>query len=376
MDDDGGEWHQTGDVLHEGGRGDPFAAAVRSARMPMVVSDPRRPDNPIVFANDAFLDLTGYGRGEVVGRNCRFLQGPETDPAAVRRLKDAIEREEPIQVDLLNHRKDGTPFWNALFVGPVRGRAGEVQFYFASQIDVTARVEAQAALGRQKELVEAEVRARTAELEAALRQKDRALQEKTILLREVDHRVKNNLNLVSALMRLQSARLSDPALKAVLASMMERIEALSSVHRTLHQAAEIGRFGAGGFLRSLLGALLRGAGREDLEVVDRIGEVEIEAENATALGLLANEILTNALKHAYPGGRAGRLEVALTRDGDEVVLAVADDGPGFDATAMGSGTLGGSLVGRLSAQLGGSTRWESSPAGTRSVTRFPADRSP
>ena len=68
-------------------RGDPFAAAVRATRMPMIVTDPRQYDNPIVFANDAFLHLTGYSRLEVMGRNCRFLQGPETDPAAVDRVR-------------------------------------------------------------------------------------------------------------------------------------------------------------------------------------------------------------------------------------------------------------------------------------------------
>ena len=74
-------------------RGDPFAAAVRATRMPMIVTDPRQHDNPIVFANDSFLKLTGYTRMEVTGRNCRFLQGPETDPVAVERLREAIRRE-------------------------------------------------------------------------------------------------------------------------------------------------------------------------------------------------------------------------------------------------------------------------------------------
>jgi PAS domain-containing protein len=68
-------WHMTGDLHAEQGKGDPFAAAIRATRMPMIVTDPRQPDNPIVFANDAFLHLTGYRRDEVMGRNCRFLQG-------------------------------------------------------------------------------------------------------------------------------------------------------------------------------------------------------------------------------------------------------------------------------------------------------------
>ena len=372
METDDADWRQTDAIAHEHGRGDPFAAAMRSARMPMAVSDPRRDDNPLVFANDAFLELTGYARDEVIGRNCRFLQGEGTDPDAVRRLSEAIAGHEAIQVDLLNYRKDGTPFWNALYVGPVHGQDGEVQFFFASQIDVTDRVEAHEAIGRQKEDVEAEVRARTRDLEEALRQKDRALEEKTILLREIDHRVKNNLSLVAALLRLQTARAGDTVPKSVLHDFSERIAALSSVHRTLHQSAEIGRFDAGAYVRSVLADLIGISGRDDIEVALRIEDVDVHAHGATALGLLVNELLTNAVKHGFAGGRSGRLEVGLLREGGDVVLTVADDGPGFDATDMAGRTLGGSLVRRLSDQLGGSTEWASSPAGTRATTRFPA----
>ncbi|WP_304481816.1 PAS domain-containing protein [Novosphingobium sp. P6W] len=78
-------WHLTDILDYEHGRGDPFAAAVRATRMPMVITDPAQQDNPIVFCNEAFQSLTGYTRDEIVGRNCRFLQGPDTDPEAVER---------------------------------------------------------------------------------------------------------------------------------------------------------------------------------------------------------------------------------------------------------------------------------------------------
>lgn len=67
-------WQLTGDIPCQHGKADPFAAAVRATRMPMIITDPKQPDNPIVFANDAFLELTGYDRHEIIGRNCRFLQ--------------------------------------------------------------------------------------------------------------------------------------------------------------------------------------------------------------------------------------------------------------------------------------------------------------
>jgi PAS domain S-box-containing protein len=116
---------------------DPFAEAVRATRMPMVISDPRLPDNPIVFVNDAFCRLSGYERHEILGRNCRFLQGPETDPAVVGRIRTAVLAGEPVQVDILNYRKGGAKFWNRLLMAPVHDARGELAYFFASQVDVT-----------------------------------------------------------------------------------------------------------------------------------------------------------------------------------------------------------------------------------------------
>ena len=116
---------------------DPFAAAVRATRMPMVISNPRLPDNPIVFVNDAFCRLCGYPREEIVGRNCRFLQGAETDPDTVRLLRTAVESVQAVKIDILNYRKTGETFWNRLLMAPVRDAEGDLAYFFASQVDVT-----------------------------------------------------------------------------------------------------------------------------------------------------------------------------------------------------------------------------------------------
>jgi PAS domain S-box-containing protein len=129
--------HVPDELKAEAHRGDPFAAAVRATRMPMIVTDPSQYDNPIVFANNAFLKLTGYTRFEVLGRNCRFLQGPETESAAIDRIRDAVRQQVDVRVDLLNYRRDGSTFHNALYVGPVRDADGKVVYFFASQFDVS-----------------------------------------------------------------------------------------------------------------------------------------------------------------------------------------------------------------------------------------------
>ena len=154
--------HVPDELKAEAHRGDPFAAAVRATRMPMIVTDPSQYDNPIVFANNAFLKLTGYTRFEVLGRNCRFLQGPGTNPAAIDRIRDAVRQEVDIRVDLLNYRKDGSTFHNALYVGPVRDAAGKVVYFFASQLDVSEHY----ALTAEIERLEGELAAARAQLAA------------------------------------------------------------------------------------------------------------------------------------------------------------------------------------------------------------------
>jgi PAS domain S-box-containing protein len=132
-------------IDHDGlqDRGNIFFAAVEMTRMPMVITDPRQRDNPIVFANGAFLDLTGHSEDEVLGHNCRMLQGPQTDRRTVDELRAAIADERAVAVDILNYRADGTPFWNALFIGPIFDQDGKLLYFFASQMDITARRQSQ-----------------------------------------------------------------------------------------------------------------------------------------------------------------------------------------------------------------------------------------
>ncbi|KAK9677690.1 hypothetical protein RND81_11G160700 [Saponaria officinalis] len=106
-----------------------------------VISDPRLPDNPIIFASDSFLELTEYTREEILGRNCRFLQGPETDQATVQRIRDAIKEQREITVQLINYTKSGKKFWNLFHLQPMRDQKGELQYFIGVQLDGSDHVE-------------------------------------------------------------------------------------------------------------------------------------------------------------------------------------------------------------------------------------------
>jgi len=111
--------------------------ALQTAQQNFVITDPSLPDNPIVFASQGFLTLTGYNLEQVLGRNCRFLQGPQTDPRAVAKIRKAISVGYDTSVCLLNYRIDGTTFWNQFFVAPLRDSDGNVVNYVGVQCKVS-----------------------------------------------------------------------------------------------------------------------------------------------------------------------------------------------------------------------------------------------
>ncbi len=358
-------WRMTDSLHAEHGKGDPFAAAIRATRMPMLITDPRQFDNPIVYANDAFLRLTGYEREDVFGRNCRFLQGADTDPQAVAQIRDAIATRSDIAVDILNYKRDGTPFWNALFVSPVSNEDGELQFFFASQLDVTDRKQSEHALIAEKARFERAVRERTAELQAAL-------DAQKMLVHEVDHRVKNNLQMISSLIVMQSRSIPDEKIRQSLSDMLERIEAVSTVHRRLYQSDDVRSFDVAEFARDLVSDLVASSGREDIRTEFELEKLVVPAQWATPVALMLNELVTNAIKHAFDrhvNGAERVIRVAMEVGSAHYTIEVADNGKGM--TALGGGSFGTRLVRSLARQLDATIEWLDGSPGTRVIVTIP-----
>jgi len=119
----------------------------------VTLSDPDLPDNPIVYANEVFEQMTGYSRDEIIGRNCRFLQGDDRDQDAVDEIRAALAEERAVDVTLRNYRKDGTLFHNRLSIRPLLDPTGEVIYYLGVQYDVTAQVQAQEEVARLSQML-------------------------------------------------------------------------------------------------------------------------------------------------------------------------------------------------------------------------------
>lgn len=164
-----------------------------------------------------------------------------------------------------------------------------------------------------------------------------ALEQKTALLHEVDHRVKNNLQLIASLLLLQARRTEDPAVRAALKGMLGRVGAVATVHRRLFQAEDVARFDIADFVRDLVNDAVGASGRDDIGVKLDLERVDVAAAKATPLALVISELLCNALEHAFPEGRSGEIAIVIAREGADFRIEVADNGVGMVGDEPGFG---------------------------------------
>ena len=308
------------------------AFAFQRTRLPMVVADARQDDLPLVLVNDAFLELTGYGSEEVLGRNCRFLQGEGTARAAVAEIRDAIMTEREAIVEILNYKKDGTPFWNELHLSPLHDEQGQLTYVFASQVDVTNYRRVQA-------FEEAERR----------------------LLLEIDHRTKNVLAIVDSIVRLSKA----DDVKVYSTAVQRRIQALSRIHMLLAD---------NGWKRVSLADIVHtqteAFGAEKIEVLGP--DVMVAAASVQPLGLAIHELAVNAAVHGSLALERGALRVSWNCVGEGISLEWREEGPPVPSKRSGRGFGNILLAAVVENQLGGKIRRQWCPDGLRLTIELPS----
>jgi PAS domain S-box-containing protein len=320
----------------------PFVVAAEETRMPMVFTDAREPGNPIVFANDSFLELTKYARDEVLGQSFNFLMARGTDKAALARIEDAFRGDGLGGSEIRYRRKDGSEFWASIFISPVQDKSGDLIQYFASFTDLT-------------------------------RHKDEQAQSR-MLIDELNHRVKNTLATVQSIVSQALRNATDPAV--IREAIESRLFALSRSHDLLTRE----NWESAG-LRDVIDAALEpfgtAGGRKERFVVT--GEnIRFPPGAALALGIAFHELATNAVKYGAFSNDRGRIivewKVAPSSSGDRLILHWREkDGPPVtppNRTGFGSRVLERGLA----YELNGSVELDYHAEGLVSTIDIPAPR--
>lgn len=287
--------HAEGAIEQLRKRGGVFVEAVRATRMPMVLTDPNLPGNPIVFANEAFLKLSGYRMEEVLGQQPHFMNGAATDPQDAARFEEVLRADQDDLVETFQYRKDGSRFVATVLLSAFKDEDGRVLNHFMSWLDVTRRVQAEAVVAELRQ-AQAEVR----ESEAKLR----------TLLAELQHRVRNTLAVVKSIARRTAD--SSGSVEEMATHLNGRLDAFARVQSAVTRNPE-----AGIELRSLVDdELTAHAAREGDHLSVEGPNVALRPKAAESVSLALHELATNAVKHgALAGKNGGRIAICWDMNG-------------------------------------------------------------
>ncbi|XZO04144.1 MAG: PAS domain S-box protein [Microcoleus sp.] len=442
--------------------------AITASSNGIIISDARLPDTPLIYVNPAFERITGYSAAESIGRNCRFLQGTETNQPELDELRSAIKEQNNCVVILRNYRKDGTMFWNELSISPIYDAQQNLTHYIGIQTDITDRKLAEKALwatqdrlkyllscspaviystksvgdccptfisenitslvgyeawqfledssfwnrhihpedaprvwanlqslieegsniqeyrflhqdgtyrwlynqtklvrdveGKPREIVgyladisdrkQAETDRKQAESKLLA-----SLKDKEVLLKEIHHRVKNNLQIISSLLKLQSGYIKDREALTMFIDSYNRVRSMALIHEKLYQSQTLAKIDAADYIRNLTANLFQSYTVTDtkIQLQVEIDRIELDIDTAIPCGLIVNELVSNCLKHAFYG-KNGHIHIKFVyHHSPEFLLMVRDNGVGLppDFDIEESDSLGLQLVYNLSEQLGG-----------------------
>ena len=311
----------------------------------LVIADAQLPDMPLIYVNAAFERITGYSRSAVIGRNCRFLQGPNTNERDRMTIREALSHGEEITVDIINYRSTGEEFINRLLLSPMK-RDGKVTHFLGIQSEQP----------RDKAYAE-----RAAKLDERLR--------------EVQHRVKNHLALLLSLIRMEAKKGADA--KTSLGVLANRVEALNLLYDEFSRPGQTdaNTVALGAYISRVCSALNMLDGHREVRMNLDTDEFRASVDSASQMGLLVSELLTNALQHAFEAEHEGLVDVRLwnLEDDQTICLQVSDNGRGIPENVdwPNDGSLGARIVRELVKRLSGDLEVEAGQSGTKISIGFP-----
>ncbi|MDR8393859.1 PAS domain S-box protein [Aliifodinibius sp. S!AR15-10] len=305
--------------------------AINAIEAGIVITDATKDDNPITFSNKGFKKMTGYKHEEVIGKNCRFLQKNDRDQKALQKIRGAIAESRHEKVILRNYRKDGSLFWNELSISPIKDCDGKNEYFVGVQNDVTDLIKARDKL-------------------------EGLVEEKETLLKEVHHRIKNNLAVIVALLELKILNIADPKIVETLHETKNRIFSIAKVHELLYEHNNLHSIRFDIYIEKLTTHLRETyrSNEKNIEFRLSLEQATLNLNQAVPCGMLLSELITNSIKHAFNHKNEGKITISLAESDGTFYLSVKDTGDGVvnDSDIDTLLVLEDSIINTLLKQLG------------------------
>jgi len=270
----------------------------------------------LLKVNTTMQEMLGYSAVEMLNMQLAACTYPEDVRSDTDLFQEVFAgRLERYQVEKRYYRKDGQLLWGRFTATSIKDAGGQPQFVIGMLEDITERKFAEAQLHAGEERLKA------------------ALHEKEVLLKEIHHRVKNNLQIIASLLFLQSEQLKDPHDLVLFEDTQSRGKSMALIHESLYRTGDLARFNFAHYIDSLCTDLLQSYadGTSHIRLHTDLDELPFDVDTAVPCGLILNELLTNTLKYAFPDHRPGDIHIALRAEGGHVTLSVRDTGVGFPA---------------------------------------------
>lgn len=320
-----------------------YRTLVESASDPISLYD----ENGIfLMANKAGAHSMGEEPADLLGRSLRDFFPPEIAEKQIDLIRRVINTEEGVDMEMFVPYGDKDQ-WFSTSLQPIYGRDNQIHSVQVISRDITEIKETQLKL-------------------------EQALQDKEMLMKEIYHRVKNNLMVISSLLNLQSRYIKDEEAKAMFKQSQERAQSMAMIHERLYRSADLKHINFGDYIRKLARDLFRTyvADPSRIKLEMDVEDVMIDINIAIPLGLMVNELISNSMKHAFPEGHSGEIGVKFKEHADQCVLEVSDTGVGFppDFDFEKSDSLGLQLINSLTQQISGELKLEKDQGTTFKIT--------
>jgi len=316
-----------------------------------------RPDGFVTYCNPYWHALTGLTIDENLGDGWNKALHPDDRAVVLEHWRTSANTGKSYEAEFRIRRHDGEYRWLFAKGLPLMDPGGRLVQWMGVALDVTELKIARDELRRAHDELDVKVRERAGELVEVNRKLSASLAEKEVLLREIHHRVKNNLQVVSALLQLQAAQCPERKVQVMFEESQQRVRSMALVHERLYRSHDLARVNFGDYLRSLCESLRLSYRAVDVDIRVESEHADLALDQAIPCGLLVNELVSNCFKHAFPEGGGGRIRIGLdpieARAG-MICLRVQDNGVGLPSGVKGADSFGLRLVDALVEQLHGS----------------------